>query len=51
MNPPLGLEEEENTIAVTNLELYFSVFKITEQNNKVTIYTPGDSQCPDTIKK
>ena len=33
INPPLELEEEKITIDVTNLQVYFSVSKLTEHNN------------------
>ena len=51
LNPPSELGEEKYTIAVTNIEVYYSYFNITEHNNAFTIYTPDFWQDPDTINK
>ena len=50
-NPPLEIEEEKYTIDMTLLEVYSSVFNVTEHNNIFTIYTPGYWQDPDTTEE
>ena len=47
-NPPLDLEKEKYTIAVTNFEVYNSVFKIPEHDSTFRIITPGYCQDLDT---
>ena len=51
LNPPFEVEEEKYTIAVTNLEVYSSVFEMTGHNKIFTIFTQRCLQYPDTMKK
>ena len=51
LNPPLDVEEEKNTIALTNSEKNNSVSNTYEHNKKFTFYTPRYWEDPEVFEK